>query len=225
MFDANYVTKDFKQVWGDPTPAQIAGNRIHKAFEDALLIGADLPPEYAEQKFIQETFNRVKGISKKLKGKVQPEKDMAVRSDFSPTDFWAKDALFRGKLDVFIKAKAGDIGYLGDFKNGTSKWSTPDQLDRCALLMFSENLMLKKVIAEYHYLMEGKRFKYVYYRSKKLQDEDKKTESKTQDQLQSKLTYDINLVRSCYEKGLFIPKRNGLCKRHCPVADCEYNGR
>ena len=223
MFDAEYITKDFKKVWGKKTPEQLAGQVRHDAFENSLILGAPLPPEFDNEDYMQATHARLLAIKKRIKGTLQTESMLGISHDFCERDYKGKDTWFRGKIDVDILSRDGKICYIGDFKNGKSQWTTADQLDRMAVLAFSRDFGVDKVIAEYHYLQEKHSKKFIYYKHKDLQKNGEV--SKTETQVKDKLKYDIKLIETCHEQGNWVTKRNGLCKKHCAVLDCQYNGK
>lgn len=107
-----YVLKDIPFEESD---ASRWGSRVHKAMEDWLTKQAPLP----EGMGIYESFLRaLKGASAEMK--------LAVRRDWSPCDFFAKDVWLRGKADVVHMQ--GSAAVIVDWKTGKVR-EDPDELE------------------------------------------------------------------------------------------------
>jgi CRISPR/Cas system-associated exonuclease Cas4 (RecB family) len=90
------------------SPATERGSAIHKTAEEYLLdVHKVYPPE----------LQKVAGHAMLLKSKgAKPEVKLAVKEDWTPTDYDSSDAYFRAIIDIHYVE--GNVGHIQDWKTG-----------------------------------------------------------------------------------------------------------
>ena len=78
------ILKKFKSK---DTEATLYGTAVHKAFEDFIKDGVELPPTFAAYRPFVEPLAVAAGT-------IMCEERMAIRADFSPCGFFDKDVWF-----------------------------------------------------------------------------------------------------------------------------------
>lgn len=111
-----------KDVPRPSSPAMDRGRRIHKALEDAIKFGAQLPPDLAR---CEPIIDRIKS-AQTAGAKVFAEQQLAFREDLQPTDWYNKDVWFRVIMDVAIVM--GAAASIIDWKTGRAKDYTDQEL-------------------------------------------------------------------------------------------------
>lgn len=193
------IAKNYVEPESEPI---IWGNTVHKSIE---LYGKEGKP-------MDGGTERFKPIVDKfiaLPGETYFEMELAIRVDLAPTGFWDSDAYARGKGDLLkINHKKG---LAVDWKTGKVKPSI--QLDLMGVMAMAQFPDLEQMTSMFMWF----------------QNPSKPTIGKfTRD--------DIPRVIGQFKKGVadmqwseqhnrWPKKPSGLCKRHCPVASCEYHGR
>jgi len=127
--------------------AQARGTAIHKKAED-YVTGATTPTVPGELKFFAAEFKKLRKLG------AQVELQWAFRSDWSPTDWFARDAWCRIKLDALVSIKGKVV--LIDYKTGRQYPEHEDQLSLYALGGFCSLPLAKEIEAQDWYLDEGK---------------------------------------------------------------------
>ncbi len=127
--------------------AQARGSAIHKVAEDYVRgsIPAAVP---ADLKGFSDEFKKLRKL------KAQPELQWAFRADWTPTDWFAKDAWCRIKLDALASVKGKVI--LIDYKTGRWYPEHEDQLSLYALGGFCSLPLTQEIEAQDWYLDEKK---------------------------------------------------------------------
>ena len=122
------ILKKFKSK---DTDATLYGTAVHKAFEDYVRDGEELPAKYSQ-------FKRFVEPLAKLEGTILCEEKMAIRADFSPCEFFDKDVWFRGIPDYLHINKAGTVARVADYKTGkSSRYADPGQLKLLTAMIMS----------------------------------------------------------------------------------------
>lgn len=170
------------------------GNRVHKAFEDAINKNQSLPEDMPYAGFLSV----IKGLPK---DHIAAEIKLAATADGRPTDFFAKDVAFRGKVDVLVER--GEEGVIPDWKTGKVH-EDPLELKVQGWLVRVNKPYLKSLKGFYVWLKE-------------------KRKGKDYDLI------DNSTEKWLYEKRKEImsekewrPKPSGLCG-WCSVKSCEFN--
>ena len=142
------------------------------------------------------------------------EKEVALTRDLKVTGYFDGNVWFRAKLDwltIYPKSKTEDIGRVIDYKTGKPS----DDIIQLAIYAQTVFSMFPKVIAvraEYWWTQIKDKTHDIFLREDMAQ-------------LWEELTPSLQSMEQAHKDNNFPPKRNGLCKAHCPVWTCEFNGR
>lgn len=180
------------------------GSAVHKAAEDYVCGGIDIPEKYGFIKTPLDAF-------KILPGEKHCEYEMGLTKDFKPCAFRDPDVWFRGIADLLVIN--GDEAKIVDYKTGKSaQYADTKQLELLALLVFKHFPNVKHVKAGL-----------VFFVAKSLV----KAEF-TEDQQSVAWTRwlpEIERLETALETDMWNPKPNFTCRKFCAVVDCEHNGK
>jgi hypothetical protein len=180
------------------------GTEVHKAAEEYVCKGVDIPEKYA---FIKPHLDALKV----LPGDKHCEYEMGLTKDFKPCKFKAPDVWFRGIADLLVIN--GDEAKIVDYKTGkSSQYADIKQLELLSLLVFKHFPNVKKVKAGLVFLVAKDLVKAEF----------------TEDQQSSAWTKwlpEIERLETALDTGVWNPKPNFTCRKFCAVADCEHNGK
>lgn len=202
IYEHKYVLK----IKEPPSEHQGWGEIVHKNMEDRVRGTVVDPLPKAMEKFDYILIGA--NAAKQAGLLVMAEQKIAISREGAPVDFWSKYAWVRGKIDLAILARS--TAELADYKTG--KWkSDKDQMRMTAWMAFSLWPLLEKVTTRYHWLKGG----------------DQNKEVHTRDSAQhygADFTKRIIRIENARASGHYQPTPNGLCKAHCNVLTCEFNG-
>jgi CRISPR/Cas system-associated exonuclease Cas4 (RecB family) len=199
-----YHLKVLKEYPMEETEAILYGNRFHKAAEDYIRDGTDLPKEFERYRKALDGLNA-------LPGDKRCELKFALTEDLEPCSFKSRDAWWRGIADLLIID--GDRAFVIDYKTGASaKYADTGQLELMAMAVFKHYPEVTRVKAGLFFVVAGS------FPKEKYKAED-------QDKLWVKWLTEYGRLRSAYDNGVWNPRPSGLCKKHCPVIECAHNGR
>jgi len=141
------VAKDVKDFGNEAT---IYGNQVHKAAEDYIKGGVEIPEKF---KYILAPLQALESIA----GEKHCELRLGVAYDgqnYEPTKFMAKDVWYRGIADLLIVNK--DKAYLVDYKTGkNAKYADTAQLDMLAAAIFVHFPEIHSIKSALAYLVSG----------------------------------------------------------------------
>lgn len=186
-----------------PTPATELGNRIHKAFEDYIMLGTPLPEEFSRHKYFIQRL-------KEIPGEKRCEFKMALDWQQQPVDYMrGKDIWLRGQYDLMIKLN-DDTAVIIDYKTGGSKYPDLDQLQCMSMMVFHyfpevNNISGRLIFVEDRY----KSFSETFSRDK-MQVYVDKWKQRT-----------IPIIQAL-NTNVWRPVQNPLCK-WCPVVECPFH--
>lgn len=186
------------------TEEQRYGNRLHKAAELYVKNGTPLQPEFEFIKPLLDTL-----IAKA--GAKLPEQELCVTPKLHPTGWWDTDGYLRGKVDLVVLQPERRHAYVVDYKTGKDKYIDTDQLDICALLLFQHYEWLDVVSSGLLYVGAN-----TFHRHTTRREDAAKLWQQYRERLSA--------IDGALESGVWNPKRSGLCKKHCPVSNCEFWG-
>ena len=198
-----YHLKVLKEHPMEETEAILYGNRFHKAAEDYIRDGTELPKEFDRFKPALDALNDLPGTK-------HCELKFALNEDLEPCDFKSKDAWWRGIADLLIIN--GTSAFVIDYKTGSSKYADTGQLELMAMAVFKHYPEIEQVKAGLFFVV-GKTFPKEKYKAE------------DQDKLWVKWLTEYGRLRAAYENNVWNPRSSGLCKKHCPVVSCPHNGR
>ena len=192
------ILKRFKS---QDTAATMYGTAVHKAIEDHLMDGKDIPDQFQQFKPI------VSGVAQ-AKGDRKCEIKMGIRADFTPCGFFDEDVWFRGIPDVLIVN--GDKARVADWKTGkSSRYADTSQLELMAGMVFAHYPDVQQVKGALVFLVAGSIVQASYAREQF-------------SEIMSKWAGRAGLIEAAIKTDTWNPKRGPLCK-FCPVTSCDHH--
>lgn len=180
------------------------GERLHKAAEDYIASGVTLTDEFG---FLKPTLDNLLA----LPGTKFAERKMAVTKELQPCGWRSPDAWYKGIADFSAVDLPGKKGFVCDYKSGSNKYPDTDQLELMSLLLFAHHPEIEVVRSALLFVAKGTMEKKIVRREQAAFMWDRYRER--------------NDLRVCaHQLGVFNPKQSGLCRKHCPVTSCEFNG-
>lgn len=180
------------------------GSAVHKAAEDYVCGGIDIPEKY---QFIKTPLD----LLKILPGEKYCEHEMGITKDFKPCAFRDPDVWFRGIADLLVVD--GEEAKIVDYKTGKSaQYADTKQLELLALLVFKHFPNVKHVRAGLVFFVAESLVKAEF----------------TEDQQSVAWTRwlpEIERLETALETDMWNPKPNFTCRKFCAVLDCEHNGK
>ena len=195
-----------KEIVEPTSPAQQFGIDVHLAFELRQRDGTPLPPALAQHEEFMKRLANGAGEAPLTERKVAL--DRAVQ----PCEFFAGNVWWRGVLDYFRRCNLDQGGYrvtVADYKTGRPH-TRHDQLKLFALYSFAEGATL--VDTMFYWTQTRDTTRVVYGRAQI-------------PELWGSFAPKLQKYTQAFKEEDFPPKPNGLCKKYCPVIECEHNGR
>lgn len=180
------------------------GNYVHKCLEDRIGKRVALPENAVHLEPLCQYLESMPGDR-------FVELAMGITQDFEPVDFFDKSVWFRGKADLLHVNPCGTMGTVYDYKTGKPNKDSV-QLADMALLTFLHYPKIETLDAAFVFL----------------KFDDVATKRYTRDNLSvliESLFERSSALKKALDTNTFYPRPGGLCKRHCVVTTCEYNGR
>lgn len=196
------ILKKYKR---EDTPETLYGEAVHAAAERFVREGIAIPEEY---KFMRGIVGAL--LSKP--GRKLAEHEMALTVDLNVCDWKSKDAWVRGIADLLIVDDDALTAWVVDYKTGSNKYPDKGQLRLMSMLTFAHFPHIRKVNSALLFVLREDMVKdtmYVEDAPKWWQDYRERTAR----------------IQGSFNTGVWHPKSSGLCRKHCPVLGCEYNGR
>jgi hypothetical protein len=191
-----------KTVAEQQNEQMLYGNRFHKALELHVANGDPLPEHMVAQcEPIMEKLKTVGGV-------MVPERKIALTENLTPTQYFAKDVWLRVVIDLQIDK--GPKSLVLDYKTGKRKVDG-DQLRLTAATKFAIDPGLEEVRVGYIWFQEDKIDSTTY----------------TPDDVPGiwqDFAPRVHRMKSAIEADKFQKIPSGLCRKHCPVKSCEFNG-
>ena len=177
------------------------GNAVHKALADAISGKAALPKPFAH---LQDWVDK----ATKADGTILVEQQLAVTKDLNPTEWFAKDAWYRGIADV-IKI-VGPVAVVLDWKTGKIS-EDGVQLALMAQCVFAHHPSIEKIRTEFVWLKEDATTRADFTRDDMVR-------------VWAGLLPRVKILEEAYTSVVFPPKPGYLCRRFCPVTSCPHHG-
>jgi CRISPR/Cas system-associated exonuclease Cas4 (RecB family) len=194
------IAKDYTEA---ETDAMRYGTEAHLVAEEYIRDGKPVPAKFAYMKDVLEALNR-------RRGNKTTEIKMGLTVDLEPCKFRAKDVWWRGIADLVITD--GSTAWIVDYKTGKSaKYADKGQLELMALATFKFFPEIKSINAALIFTKAKKFIKHKY------------TDDMI-DSLWDKWLSKFKRMEVAYETDTWNAHPSGLCKRHCAVLECVYNG-
>lgn len=195
----NYVDSD----QGNPNSKLAVGDRAHKELAAACMRLAPLKEFPQHQSWVDRVHRKAA-----LPGAViKVEQQYAIRRDFSPCTWFAKDAYWRAIGDVVILWNG--LAMVTDWKTGKVLEDSV-QLGLMAQVIFAHYADIERVITEFVWL----------------QDDCTSTEMFDRQEVANMwangLLDRVAALEGAYNSNYYPPKPSGLCIKHCPVQKCQF---
>ena len=202
QYHAERVEKSVPYVEG---PEAKYGNMVHKAFELRVKDGKPLPAE------LQEHEGYLAKLAA-LPGKIMVEVPIAIDRELKPCGYWDNDRVwYRSKID-YLNIHEGRARIV-DYKTGKSHQKI--------LQLFEYMLFAMIALPEIQ-------IAYAEYYWTKYQSITGTGGSWPRDRIMDEtwpmLLPDLKQFAEAFKTDTWQPRQSGLCKRHCPVTACEFNG-
>ena len=193
------ILKLYKQ---SGTEATLYGTAVHKAFEDFVQHGVELPAKFEQFRSYVEPLAG-------LGGTVLCEHKMGVRRDFSPCGFFDEGVWFRGIPDFLHLNEAQTVARVVDYKTGKSaRFADQKQLALMAAMVMQHYPTVRKVKGMLMFVVAGALVPCEF------------TREQLADILSEWGGY-ANEIEELADIGVWNPTPSALC-RFCPVTLCEY---
>lgn len=181
------------------TEAIIFGEQVHKALEEYVRDGKDIPPGF-------QKFKPVADSVLTMPGEKHCEFKMALDADRQPVPFLGKKVWVRGIADVLVID--GENARVVDYKTGGAKYPDKDQLELMALMVFAHFPAVNAVKGALAFVSHDVLVKGVYKRE-------------NIDKMWAKWETNAALLDKAFEVNVWHPNPTPLC-RWCPHDACEH---
>jgi len=197
------VAKDYVEK---PSSAMFYGNEFHRAAECYVRDGEPLPPKFMYGKPVLDSLMAKKGTK-------ICEHRMGLTEDLEPCRFSDRNAWYRGICDLIILDEEDNLAWVVDYKTSkNSRYADKGQLELMSLSVFKHFPMVERVRAGLLFVVCKELVKENYDYS-------------TASSLWVKWYKGFDRMEKAYETGVWNANPSGLCRQHCVVTECVYNGR
>lgn len=177
------------------------GNALHKALAEAISGKNPLPKPFAG---FEQWVEKVTASE----GTILVEQQLAIRQDMSPTEWFGKDAWYRGIADV-IKI-VGPVAVVLDWKTGKIL-EDGVQLALMAQCVFAHHPQIEKIRTEFVWLKEDATTRADFTREDMVK-------------VWAGLLPRVTELEAAHTSANFPPKPGYLCRKWCPVTSCPHHG-
>ena len=184
------------------TEATLYGKEFHKAAEDYIKEGKDLPEAFMYAQGALDALN-------KKEGRKLCEYQMALNMDLKPTGWFSEDVWVRGVADLLIVDDDNLTAWVVDYKTGNNKYPDREQLKLMSLMVFAHMPHIRKINSALLFVVK----------------EDFVKHSMSVEQTPSEwwqYRQRVARIEEAHATGTWNPKSSALCP-WCPVTSCEYN--
>lgn len=178
------------------------GTAVHKALADAVSGKSPLPKPFNH---LQPWVDKITGG---VTGTILVEQQLAITKDFGPTEWFGRDAWFRGIADV-IKI-VGPVAVVLDYKTGKIQ-DDGVQLALMAACVFAHHPDIQKIRTEFVWLKEDATTRADFSRDDMVK-------------VWAGVLPRVQMLENAVATANFPPKPGNLCRRWCPVTHCPHNG-
>jgi hypothetical protein len=193
------VSKQFKEEEGE---ALLYGNLLHKAL--AKRIGEDVP--------LPSPFGHLESWAEKIlstPGEVLVEQQLAITKELGPTEWFGRDAWYRGIADV-IKI-VGPVAIVLDWKTGKIVEDSV-QLALMAQCVFAHHPDVQKIRTEFIWLKEDATTRADFTREDMVK-------------VWAGLLPRVEQLEHAHNTMQFPAKQGNLCRKWCCVTSCPHHGK
>ena len=198
------LTKRFS----DRNKFNAAGTNDHSAMEHRTRDGQPLPPHMRK-------FEKIAGRILQIPGKQTSELELAVTKNWEPTGWFSKNAWCRAKVDFSVTSPDATSVSMFDWKFG--KYRSANRWDQ---------LKINSLLMQVH--TDGPTSTYnnaLVWLGQKPGIEKLVLTADHLPAIKEQIMEKVAPLNRAWLEDDFPAKQNGLCKKHCPVLSCVYNGR
>ena len=197
--------------WSDVNKFNVAGTNDHEVVEKYAAGKGQLLPD-------MESWRPKIDRLLRIPGHISAELEICITENWKETGWFSKDAWARTKIDLNIFNPDKHTVTQLDWKTGKNR------SDDRFLQLRTNNLLTDAVMKERGIRISKYNNGLVWVR----QNFDIEPLIVKQDELpdiKDTVMEKVTEFQDAYNNDDFPPRRNYLCKHHCPVMDCEHNGR
>ena len=211
-FEGKYFLKEDPFVESD---ASRYGDRFHTCSQDYLV---KRTPASDEFRHLVPVFDSVL----RWPGQLLVEHELSVDKSLREQTSW-KGRTLGGRIDLL--SLRGTTAVIGDWKTGRSDYEDPLQVSLNALTVFAAYRQVDRIDATYIYTKGGKvGRRYRYYRHDEDAERDNHPNKTPLSHLVQQTEHTLLRMQTMHMSGVFPKQRNGLCRKHCPIRSCQFNG-
>ncbi len=198
-----YFHVDVERTHKEEESEQLAyGNALHKHIAEAISGKAPLPKHFAH---LQPWVDKVTHGDTT---KILVEQQLAIRADMTATEWFGKDAWYRGIADV-IKVR-GPVAVVLDWKTGKIL-EDGVQLALMAQCVFAHHPEIQKIRTEFIWLKEDATTRADFTRDDMVK-------------VWAGVLPRVQTLEAAHKGANFPPKPGHLCRKWCPVDSCPHHG-
>ena len=192
-----------KDVRDPETDAIREGNVLHKAFEQRVAKGVELPPGMARYEPLLAEIVEAPGTA-------YVEQKLALTSSFQPSEYFGPAVWFRTVVDL-AKVREDGVATVVDYKSGKVA-TDPTQLELIAMTVFAHMPKVHEVRAALAFVVH----QHIDARSYTRNDITP---------VWSGILPRVRALEKARATQEFPPTPSGLCRRWCGVTSCPYHGK
>jgi hypothetical protein len=199
-----YHMKILKEYEDKETSAMRYGTMFHTAAEEYVRDATPMPAKFNYA--IPAIDNLIAKRGNKL-----CEYKLGLTEDLEACGFSDKAVWFRGIADLLIIDN--DVAWVIDYKTGKSaRYADKGQLELMAMAVFKHFPEVEVVRAALMFVVSNDLITSSYNKDQ-------------EDTLWDKWLNSFNQLKGAYTHDVWNAKPSGLCRNHCAVTECTYNGR
>lgn len=200
-----HEVKILKRYPREETEATLYGTQLHEQAELHIRDGRPLDPGF---EFLQPTMDALKAMP----GRKLTEYEMALTEQLQPCGFKDPHYWCRGIADLVIIDDDNLTAKVFDYKSGSDKYPDTDQLTLMSLMVLAQFPHVREVSSGLLFVLKDRVVRHRVHREQWAE-------------LWWGLRERVAKLDASLYHGVWHEKQSGLCRRHCPVTDCSYNGR
>jgi len=185
------------------TDKTVYGKEVHTALENYVKDGTPLPKNYQQFQPAVDALLTIHG-DKYTEIRMGLKADRVTPCGFDDPDYWV-----HGIADLVIVDY--DYAYVVDYKTGSPRYADTKQLKLMALMIFARFPAVRYVYSGLLFLAHDMFIPDDYEREQA-------------DSLWLAFRVPLGLYETYVTQDHWPANPSGLCKRHCPVSSCQYNG-
>lgn len=195
------VQKQFKEAESE---ALTYGNTLHKVLAERVGNGKALPQPFTHLEPLAEKI-----LANSEDATVLVEQQLAIREDLGPTEWFGKDAWYRGIADV-IKIK-GPVAVVIDYKTGKIL-EDGVQLALMAQCVFAHHPQVQKIRTEFWWIKEDATTRADFTREDMVK-------------VWNGVLPRVEQLKYAHDTMSFPAKPGNLCRKWCVVTSCPHHGK